>query len=130
MSLTYFAYIMAAAMLLAVIPGAIAKRKGYGFWEWWMVGWLMWIVVLPATLLMGPNPETRRDCPACRKSIDRRDKVCIRCHTSVPAPAPLPPAKVSRPDPEPKPPVDVSGAQVGLFFASVGVMVGVMLLVL
>lgn len=130
MTLTLFVvYSLVGAALLGLIPAAIAQAKGYSFAEWWGYGFLLWIVALPWSLFMGPNPQTRRDCPACRTSVPRDARACPACARDLQAPPPLPPVEVSAPDPEPAPAIELSGAQVGLFFAGVVVLVGVLLVV-
>ncbi len=42
------------AFFLAFIPAAIAKGKGHSFVEWWIFGFLLFIVALPYALLMKP----------------------------------------------------------------------------
>lgn len=52
--------VFAVALALAVIPAKIAEHKGRNFWSWYCFGVVLWIVALPAALLVknqGPqNP--------------------------------------------------------------------------
>lgn len=67
------------AVLLGLIPGEIMRRKGYPFGPYWLVGALLFIVALPAALMAKPNPETRRQCPACKSSVPRDATACAHC---------------------------------------------------
>jgi len=44
--------IIVIGVILGIIPAAIAKNKGYSFALWWFFGTLLFIVALPAALLM------------------------------------------------------------------------------
>jgi hypothetical protein len=46
------------AAVLGTIPGAIAQKKGYGFIEWWLFGAALFVVALPASLIVKPLPPT------------------------------------------------------------------------
>lgn len=70
-------------VVLGLLPGFIAQRKGYSFVRWWIYGALLFIVALPWALLMKPNAETRRPCPWCRTVIDREAWVCPQCGRDV-----------------------------------------------
>lgn len=73
--------ILTTAVLFGLIPAEIARRKGLSFWMWWIGGSLMLIVALPLALLA--RNEHERECPSCRKSIDRRAIVCAYCQRDV-----------------------------------------------
>jgi hypothetical protein len=56
--------ILVLASILGCIPGAIAQRKGRSFVGWWIFGTLLFVVALPASLIVGKqrsalnwNPE-------------------------------------------------------------------------
>lgn len=72
------------AVMLGLLPAAIARSKGRNFLPWWIFGALLLIVALPAVLLMGPSTETKRPCPHCRTWIDRYACVCPQCTRDVP----------------------------------------------
>lgn len=42
----YFVMVLTFAAILGVIPASIAKQKGYSFGEWWIYGWLLFIVAI------------------------------------------------------------------------------------
>jgi hypothetical protein len=74
--------------LLGVIPGAIASRKGHPFVLWWIFGALIFILALPMSLIIGPNRDGQKQCPACRSWIDREATRCAHCTADLTAAAP------------------------------------------
>lgn len=66
------------AILLGLIPASIAKKKGYSFAKWWFYGAMLFIVALPAALLLKPN-EKLRECPKCAELVKEKAKVCKHC---------------------------------------------------
>jgi hypothetical protein len=44
------------AAALGLIPGAVAHAKGHNFWLWWALGTALWIVAMPAAILLKPAP--------------------------------------------------------------------------
>ena len=51
--------IMAGALiLLGLIPAIVAYRKGRNFFEWWMFGAGLFVIALPAALMLRPELET------------------------------------------------------------------------
>lgn len=83
------AQILYAALLLGLIPAVIAKRKGYTFLGWWLMGAMFFIIALPWAIIMGKNPAKYRRCPSCQQWIDPKATACPHCGRDVPA---LPPA--------------------------------------
>jgi hypothetical protein len=79
------------AMLLGLIPGMIASGKGRNGFGWWLFGTLLFVLALPASLLISPTPdaferkkreEGRVPCPQCAEFIMAAAKVCPFCkHT-------------------------------------------------
>ncbi len=59
------------AAAIGLIPAAIAHAKGESFAAWWMFGTVLFIVALPAALLLEPRPEGWRD-PASPRALWRR----------------------------------------------------------
>ena len=85
--------IVVIAILLGLIPAAIARSKGRSFVAWWVYGSLLFIVALPHALLMEPNlaaVEARQladgahwKCPYCAEIIKRGAAVCRFCGRDV-----------------------------------------------
>ena len=69
------------AALLGLIPAFIAKNKGRSFGGWWFFGWMLWIVALPASLVVS---NRNRKCHRCLEWIERDATICRYCHTAVP----------------------------------------------
>jgi hypothetical protein len=76
--------VFALDAILSLIPAEIARRKGYSFAGWWLFGMVIWIVALPAAVLVGESPTTRR-CPHCRELISVWASACPKCGRDVPA---------------------------------------------
>jgi hypothetical protein len=80
--------ILLLAVLLGLIPAAIAKGKGYSFGGWWLYGALLFIVALPHALIMSPNlsgidERAARDglkkCPFCAEFVRPEALICKHC---------------------------------------------------
>jgi hypothetical protein len=97
------------ALVLGVIPGAIAQSKGRNFVGWWLYGAALFFVALPHSLIASNLKEQRereagelakkaqerseeqrktqdqllsKICPMCAESVKRAAKVCRFCgHT-------------------------------------------------
>lgn len=71
------------AILIGLIPAAIASSKGRNFFLWWLYGAAIFIVALPHSIVMGPG-GSKRKCPHCAESINVEAKVCPHCQRDVP----------------------------------------------
>jgi len=81
------------AVVIGLIPAAIAHKKGRSFWTWWFWGAAMFIVALPAALLAKPDIaelerrqllQGMRKCPFCAELVKREAKVCKYCNRDLP----------------------------------------------
>lgn len=82
------------ALLLGLIPAAIAKNKGRSFIGWWIYGAALFIVALPHALVMKRDIEAieqseiqsgeMRKCPFCAELVRAEAKVCKHCHKDLP----------------------------------------------
>lgn len=78
--------------LIGLIPAAIAHRKGYDFFGYWVFGALLFIVALPVAILKEDrNSESyqlktgqRRPCPHCSEPILATANVCRYCGRDAP----------------------------------------------
>lgn len=76
------------AILIGLIPGAIARGKGRSFIAWWIYGALLFIIALPHSLLLKPDIKARRaremgegmkKCSDCAEMVQGDARVCRYC---------------------------------------------------
>lgn len=67
------------AVVLGLIPAAIARSKGLGFIEWWVFGTLLFIIALPAAIFAkGPNSRPTVS-PSNQLLVEGKAKRCPHC---------------------------------------------------
>lgn len=72
--------LLAAALILGVITGAIGKYKGSSFWIWFLTGTILPGIGIAAVLLMRSTKlDPRRECPNCHAEVPIATQVCMRC---------------------------------------------------
>jgi len=78
--------------LIGLIPAYIGWKKGHSFFIWWLCGALLWIVALPAILILKPNQEEldrRRQlhgeirCPFCKQFVRVDATICPYCQRDI-----------------------------------------------
>jgi hypothetical protein len=86
--MAYVFVILIVAMLLGLITGAIAQKKGDSFLAWWLFGTFLFIVALPMVLLMegraGGRGMGTKKCPYCGAAMRTSVMECPECGRSQP----------------------------------------------
>lgn len=86
---TYLLNSLIVAAMIGLIPAAIAHSKGKSFFGWWFFGAALFIVALPAALLVKPDivalehrriaQGTMKRCIHCAELIRQEATVCKYC---------------------------------------------------
>ncbi len=71
--------------VLALIPAMIAQKKGRSALLWWVFGVLLFIVALPASIIIKPleAQATGKKCPKCAEFVKEEALICKHCGSDV-----------------------------------------------
>jgi hypothetical protein len=87
-AIQYSLVILFIGVLLGVITGAIAQKKGESFFLWWLFGTLLFIVALPLVILMdakvGRRNQGVKNCPYCGIEMNVTEMECPSCGRGQP----------------------------------------------
>jgi hypothetical protein len=84
--------ILIIAVLIGLIPAAIAQGKGKSFLLWWIYGAVLFIVALPHAIIMRTDDRAiesqqlssgMKKCPSCAELIKQDAKVCKHCGRDI-----------------------------------------------
>lgn len=73
--------IIGISLILGLLPAWIANRKGHSFIGWWLFGSLLWIVALPAALIIRDGNHV--PCPVCRERVHVDARACPHCQREI-----------------------------------------------
>jgi len=83
--------VLLIAVLIGLIPAAIAQGKGHSFGLWWLYGAAIFIIALPHALLLKPSRHALdqiqlesgfKKCPQCAEFVKSEAQICRFCqHT-------------------------------------------------
>ena len=79
--------IIILAIVLGLIPAAIASTKGRSFMAWWLCGALVFIIALPIAIFMKPLNKKAiagmRKCPKCAEYVQAEAQICKHCKSDL-----------------------------------------------
>jgi len=70
-------WIIVIAVLLGLTPAMIAYKKGRSPVLWWLFGTLLFVVALPAILII--DPKNVKKCPECAELVKEEAVKCRFC---------------------------------------------------
>lgn len=81
--------ILLIAVVIGLLPAAIASGKGRNFFAWWFYGAAFWIIAFPWSLMLKPDQKAlegrslstgaEKKCPECAELVKVDAKVCRFC---------------------------------------------------
>ena len=73
------------AAALGLAPATIAYYKGRDPVSWWLAGSFLFVVALPAAILVDPKPGGLwQQCPHCLDYARTKATVCRKCGRDLP----------------------------------------------
>jgi len=92
----YWLNFLLLAAAIGLIPATVAYRKGHDFFAWWLFGGALFIVALPAAILLKPDMAelerrqleqgTVKRCPYCEELVKHEARVCKHCGRDLTVP--------------------------------------------
>ena len=92
---------LGVAVVIGLLPAAIAHHKGRSFAAWWLYGALLWIVAVPHAIVMKPNAQAlegrrlsqgMKRCPECAELVQSAARKCRFCNYVFSESDPIAPA--------------------------------------
>lgn len=77
--------VLIVALILGLLPAAIASSKGRSFFGWYIYGVFLFIIAIIHSILLQKNENTpgMKKCPHCASIIPEEAKTCPACQQKV-----------------------------------------------